>query len=121
MGASVAALVAVIRELNTQVARLEEQLAAGFDQHPDAKVVRSLPGLGTVLGARVLGEFGDGPDRYTDAKSPQELCGHVTHHQGVRQVKGRLGPLCAQPAVSRRVLPVGLRRHHRQPRRPLFL
>ncbi len=55
MGATVAALVAVIAELNTQIARLEEQLAEGFDQHPDAKIVRSLPGLGTILGARVLG------------------------------------------------------------------
>jgi hypothetical protein len=26
--------------------------------------VRSLPGLGTILGARVLGEFGDAPGRY---------------------------------------------------------
>ena len=75
MGASVAALVAVIRELNTQVARLEEQLAVGFDQHPDAKVVRSLPGLGTVLGARVLGEFGDDPDRYADAKARKNYAG----------------------------------------------
>ena len=55
MGASVTALVAVIAELNTQIARLEEQLSEGFDRHPDAKIVRSLPGLGTVLGARVLG------------------------------------------------------------------
>ena len=75
MGASVAALVAVIRELNTQVARLEEQLAVGFDQHPDAKIVRSLPGLGTVLGARVLGEFGDDPDRYADAKARKNYAG----------------------------------------------
>ena len=37
----------------------QQQLAADFEQHPDAKVVRSLPGLGTILGARVLGEFGD--------------------------------------------------------------
>jgi transposase len=75
MGASVAAMVAVTRELNTQVAHLEEQLAVGFDQHPDAKVVRSLPGLGTVLGARVLGEFGDDPDRYADAKARKNYAG----------------------------------------------
>ena len=65
----------MVRELNTQVARLEEQLAASFDQHPDAKVVRSLPGLGTVLGARVLGEFGDDPDRYADAKARKNYAG----------------------------------------------
>ncbi len=30
---------------------------------------RSLPGLGVILGARVLGEFGHDPNRYTTAKS----------------------------------------------------
>ena len=33
-----------------------------FETHPDAEIVRSLPGLGLVLGARVLGEFGDDPN-----------------------------------------------------------
>jgi transposase len=75
MGASVSALVAVIGEMNTQIARLEEQLSEGFEQHPDAKIVRSLPGLGTVLGARVLGEFGDDPNRYADAKCRKNYAG----------------------------------------------
>jgi transposase len=75
MGAWVAAVVAVIGEMNTQIARLEEQLGEGFDQHPDAKIVRSLPGLGTILGARVLGEFGDDPNRYTDAKARKNYAG----------------------------------------------
>ena len=38
-------------------------------------MVRSLPGLGTVLGARVLGEFGDEPDRYATAKSRKNYAG----------------------------------------------
>lgn len=46
--------VAVIVALNHEIATLEEALGEGFDEHPDAKIVRSLPGLGTVLGARVL-------------------------------------------------------------------
>jgi Transposase IS116/IS110/IS902 family len=75
MGASVKALVAVIAEMNAQVGHLEGQLSENFDQHPDAKVVRSLPGLGTVLGARVLGEFGDDPDRYGDAKARKNYAG----------------------------------------------
>ena len=37
------------------IEELEAELAASFEQHPDAD--RSLPGLGVVLGARVLGEF----------------------------------------------------------------
>jgi transposase len=69
MGASVAALVAVIAELVTQTGRLEHELADRFEQHPDAKIIRSLPGVGMILGARALGEFGDDPNRYLNAKS----------------------------------------------------
>jgi len=52
MGATVAALVGVIAELVTQIRRLEAELADHFEQHLDAKIIRSLPGLGTILGAR---------------------------------------------------------------------
>ena len=75
MGATVTALVAVIVELNTQIAGLETKLADRFEQHPDAKIIRSLPGLGMTLGARVLGEFGDDPNRYEDAKSRKNYSG----------------------------------------------
>jgi hypothetical protein len=75
MGATVTALVAVIGELNTQIAGLETKLADRFEQHPDAKIIRSLPGLGMTLGARVLGEFGDAPNRYADAKSRKNYSG----------------------------------------------
>ncbi len=75
MGAAVSALVRVIIVCNRQIGELEAQLADRFEQHPDAKVIRSLPGLGMVLGARVLGEFGDDPNRYADAKSRKNYAG----------------------------------------------
>ncbi|MEZ5377542.1 MAG: IS110 family transposase [Acidimicrobiales bacterium] len=75
MGSVVAALVGVIGELNTQIAGLETQLADRFEQHPDTKIIRSLPGLGMTLGARVLAEFGDDPNRYHDAKSRKNYAG----------------------------------------------
>ena len=83
-----AALVAVISELNAQIAKLEAGLADRFEQHPDAKVIRSLPGLGMVLGARVLGEFGDDPNRYADAKSRKNYAGTspITKASGTRRV-----------------------------------
>jgi transposase len=88
MGATVAALVAVIAELNAQIARLEAELAVRFEKHPDAKVIRSLPGLGMILGARVLGEFGDDPNRYADAKSRKNYAGTspITKASGTRRV-----------------------------------
>ncbi len=62
------AAVGIITELNRQLADLETTLADHFETHPDADICRSLPGLGVILGARVLGEFGDDPNRYTSAK-----------------------------------------------------
>ena len=67
--------VAVIVQLNETVAELEAALSEHFEQHPDAKISHSLPGMGTVLGARGLGEFGDDPNRYRDAKSRRNYAG----------------------------------------------
>ena len=74
-GVIVTSLVGLIAGLNTQIARLQAQLEEAFEQHPDAEVLRSLPGLGIVLGARVLGEFGDDPNRYADARCRRNYAG----------------------------------------------
>ena len=68
-GAVVTSAVAVVAEMNRQLEALEAELASHLDAHPDAKIIRSQPGLATVLGARVLGEFGDDPNRYKDARA----------------------------------------------------
>ena len=73
--ATTRATVGIIAELNHQISELEAELAAHFEAHPDADIYLSLPGLGVVLGARVLGEFGDDPNRYTDAKSRRNYAG----------------------------------------------
>ena len=67
--------VAIIAELNTQIAALDAELAAHFEQHPDADIYLSQPGIGVILGARALGEFGDDPNRYADAKSRKNYAG----------------------------------------------
>jgi len=87
-GASVSAHVAVITELARQVERLAEQVESSFGRHPDAEIYRSLPGLATILGARVLAEFGDDPDRYTDAKARKNYSGMspITRASGTRRV-----------------------------------
>ena len=58
--------VRMITQFNAEIAELEEALTEHFEQHPDAKIIRSLPGLGTILGARVLAEFGDDRTRYAE-------------------------------------------------------
>jgi transposase len=74
-GASTRAAVGIIAELNHQISDLEAELATHFEAHPDADIYRSLPGLGVILGARVLGEFGDDPNRYTTAKCRKNYAG----------------------------------------------
>jgi hypothetical protein len=71
-----------------QTAGLGEELSLGFEQHPDAEVVRSLTGLGTILGARVLGEFGDEPNRYATPKCRKNYAGTspITRASGTKQV-----------------------------------
>ena len=73
--ATTRASVGIIAELNRQIADLEAELATHFETHPDADIYLSQPGLGVILSARVLGEFGDDPNRYTDAKSRKNYAG----------------------------------------------
>ncbi len=42
-----------------RLARLERDLEALLERHPDAAIVRSLPGMGTVLTAEFIAEAGD--------------------------------------------------------------
>jgi hypothetical protein len=69
LAATTTAELAIIAELNHQISQLETQLGQHFEAHPDADIYLSLPGLGVILGARVLGEFGDDPNKFTSAKS----------------------------------------------------
>ena len=75
LGATSTAAVHIIAALNVQIEYLETALTDHFETHPDADIYRSLPGLGVVLGARVLGEFGDDPNRYSTAKCRKNYAG----------------------------------------------
>jgi transposase len=73
--ATVRAQVAILTVLNTEITTMEEQVEAHFGQHPDAEIHLSRPGLGVVLGARVLAEFGDDKTRYADARARRNYAG----------------------------------------------
>jgi Transposase len=62
-----------------------------FAKHPDAKVYLSQPGLGVVLGARVLAEFGDDKKRDLDAKARPNYAG--TSPITASPARGRSPPL----------------------------
>ncbi|MHC3004413.1 transposase, partial [Gordonia sp. GN26] len=67
--------VEMLTALNTQIVQLETTLNQSFDTHPDAAIYLSMPGIGETIGARMLGEFGDDPERYATAKSRRNYAG----------------------------------------------
>jgi hypothetical protein len=85
--AVVRALAAVITTLNQQIKALEGQVEAHFREHPDAEIILSQPGLGPILGARVLAEFGDDPSRYASAKARKNYAATspITRQSGKRK------------------------------------
>ena len=87
-GASVRSIVAVITTMVAQTGVLEAEVNQCFGQHPDADIITSQPGLGVVLGARVLAEFGDDRDRYVDAQARRNYAGTspITKASGTRRV-----------------------------------
>ncbi len=86
--ATVRSLIAVLLTLNEQVKILEAQVKEHFGRHPDAEIYLSQPGMGAVLGARVLAEFGDDPGRYADAKARRNYAGTspITRASGKKKV-----------------------------------
>jgi transposase len=86
--ASARALAAVLAALDGQVKVLEGQVKEFFGRHPAAEIILSQPGLGPVLGARVLAEFGDDPHRYASAKARKNYAGTspITRASGKKKV-----------------------------------
>jgi transposase len=80
--------VRLIAALNTEIEALAEVVAEHFGRHRDAEIYLSQPGLGTILGARVLAEFGDDPRRFADAKSRKNYAGTspITRASGTRRI-----------------------------------
>jgi len=87
-GVTVRALAAMISTSNEQITELEGPVEACFGRHPDAEIYLSQPGLGPVLGARVLAEFGDDPNRYDGARARKNYAGTspITRASGKKKV-----------------------------------
>src|SRR4051794_29395298 len=108
--ATVRATTAVIATFNAEIAALGEQVQEHFGRHPDAEIYRSQPGLGDLLGARVLGEFGDDPDRYDGARARKNYAGQapITRASGKKTVV--LARHVRNHRAGRRPAPAGLLR-----------
>jgi transposase len=69
---------ALLRQLDAACASaddLEQAAVESFNQHPDAGIITSFPGLGALTGARVLAETGDDRSRFQDARGLKAYAG----------------------------------------------
>jgi transposase len=111
--ATVRAQTAILTTLQAQIKTMQEQIEAHFGRHPDAEIYLSQPGLGTILGARVLAEFGDDPHRYAGARARKNYADTTPDHPPIRQEKNRARPARPQrPAPRRAGLPGPISTEH---------
>jgi len=66
---------AILGALRTEITTLHTEVETLFARHPAAAVYLSQPGLGPILAARVLAEFGDDPTRYSGARARKNYAG----------------------------------------------
>jgi transposase len=80
--------VRLIGQLNAQIGELGQVVGEHFGRRRDADIYLSQPGLGVILSARVLAEFGDDPHRFADAKGRKNYVGTspITRASGNRRV-----------------------------------
>jgi transposase len=79
--------IALLRQLDaacTSADELEQAATESFNQHPDAGIITSFPGIGALTGARVLAEIGDDRSRFQDARGLKAYAGSapVTRSSG---------------------------------------
>jgi transposase len=125
LGLTVAGLLQVIVAMRTAVDQLEAALATEFDGHVLAPVLRSAPGLGPVLAARVLAEVGDDPARFAGADNLRAFAGTApvtrasgrSHYVKARKVRNkRLGDACHWWAYATLTRSPGARAHYHRRR-----
>ena len=121
LGLTVVGLLGIITAMHSAVEQLEAALAVEFDQHPLTPVLRSAPGLGPVLAARVLAEIGDDDTRFTTAGGLRAFAGTApvtrasgrSRHVSARRVRNkRLGDACHWWAFAALTKSPGARAHY---------
>jgi transposase len=74
-GRQALALLRLLDVASSNADDLATEASLHFQQHPDAEIITSLPGLGTLTGARVLAEIGDDRSRFADARALKAYAG----------------------------------------------
>jgi transposase len=97
---------ALLRQLNVACANADNLATAvvdSFEQHPDAEIITSMPGLGPLTGARILAEIGDDRSRFTDPKALKAYAGSAP----VTRASGKSLTVMARRIKNQRLAAVG--------------
>ena len=120
-GHTVRGLVTTVVAMRTAADELEKALSSEFDQHPQSALLRSVPGLGPVLAARILAEIGDDPARFGNPQNLRPYAGTApitiasgrSHYVRARKVRNkRLADACHWFAFTVLTKSAGARAHY---------
>jgi transposase len=121
LGHAVTGLISIIKAMEASIAELEAAMSAQFEAHHSAELLSGVPGLGPVLGARVLAEIGDDRGRFVTANGLRAFAGTapITRASGrsksvrTRHVKNkRLADACHWWAFASITKSDGCRAHY---------
>lgn len=103
MGAQLRGLLRQLDAICATLVDLEERIEAAFNEHPDATIVTSVPGVGVQLGARLLAEIGDDRGRFANARALRAFAGAAP----VTRSSGKSSFVYARRAKNDRIAAVG--------------
>lgn len=121
LGVTTQSLLSVLAAQQAAVETLEKALGEQFADHPLAPILRSAPGLGPILAARVLAEIGDDPDRFASPANLRAFAGTApvtrasgrSHYVKARKIRNkRLGDACHWWAFAMLTKSPGARAHY---------
>jgi hypothetical protein len=97
---------ALLTKLNAECDNAEQLGQASieaFRSHPDHAIITSFPGLGELIGARILGELGDDRARFADARAVKAYAGSAP----VTRASGRNPVIIRRQVKDNRLAAVG--------------
>jgi transposase len=97
---------ALLRQLDaacTSANDLAEAAVEAFESHPDASIITSFPGLGSLSAARVLAEIGDDRSRFGDSRGLKAFAGAAP----ITRASGKSLAVMARKVKNQRLAAVG--------------
>ncbi|MCX4564549.1 IS110 family transposase [Streptomyces phaeochromogenes] len=103
LGQQTTALLRQLESACTNAENLEISCTDAFQQHPDAEIIVSFPGLGSLTGARVLAEIGDDRSRFSTAQGLKAYAGSAP----VTRASGKSHFVMHRKVMNKRLAAVG--------------